>query len=203
MCDPVSIGLSALSGYMQYQGQQSAAKTQAAAYNAQAAAADRNAAIESKKQEQISDKYAQESRQLNARMRLARGSQAAATGASGVDMNSQSSLDILSGTYDQYNQDKINLLTNQRNDNFSSRVQESNFINDANASRTAANNVRSQAKASGIATILGTAASMYGIAQPWKSASTNRKNASTTKYSFDDDPLGYFSPTKNKYNVWG
>lgn len=174
MCaDPISMGLAAVSGYMQYQQIGAQAKAQQSTYNAQAAADEQNAKIEAKKQEQIADNYADQAKQINARMRLTRGTQAASSGASGIDMSKGSGLDILSGTYENYNSDKISLLNNQRTDNYNSRVVQSNYINSANANRTAASNVRSQAKAAQFGTILGTATSMYGINKDWTKTPNN------------------------------
>ena len=155
MCGWVA-GLTALGGLLQYRQQQAQANAQASMYRAQADAAQQNARIENRKQEA-----------LRARQRLAEGAQRAETGAAGLNF-AGSAMDILSSGYDAYNKDSMNLLMNQRNDNYSSRVAESNYINQANLSNAAAANVKRQAKMSGLATILGTAASVYGVAQPWK-----------------------------------
>lgn len=160
MCSVIA-GLTALSGAMTYKSQQDQAKQQAAAYRAQADADEQNAKIENRKQEQIADNYAQQQRQLRARQRLSEGQQRAAAGSTGLGF-SGSQLDILSSSIDAYKQDSMNLLTNQRNDNYSSRVQETNYLNSANANRTAASNVKKNARLQGISTILGTAASVYG-----------------------------------------
>lgn len=154
--------LAALGGVIQYKQQQDAADAQASAYRAQAQAAEQNAKIESRKQEQIADNYAQEASKLKARQRLAEGSQRAAVGSAGLDF-SGSQLDILSSGLSAYENDQLNLLSNQRNDNFASRVQQTNYINQARANRSAADNVESQAKLAGIGTILGTAASVVGL----------------------------------------
>lgn len=193
MCaDPITMGIAALSGYMQYQQVGAQAEAQQSAYNAQAAADEQNAKVEGKKQEQIADNYADKAKQINARMRIARGAQAAAAGAGGVDMSSGSSLDILSGTYENYNADKMSLLSNQRNDNFNSRVTESNFINSASANRTAGKNVRAQAKASQFATILGTATSMYGLSKDWA-------KTKTTASAFNYTPTWGEKTAQNQY----
>lgn len=154
--------LAALGGVIQYKQQQDAADAQASAYRAQAQAAEQNAKIESRKQEQIADNYAQEASKLKARQRLAEGSQRAAVGSAGLDF-SGSQLDILSSGLSAYENDQLNLLSNQRNDNYASRVQQVNFINQARANRSAADNVESQAKLAGIGTIIGTAASVVGL----------------------------------------
>ena len=166
MCGWVA-GLTALGGLLQYRQQQAQANAQASMYRAQADAAQQNARIENRKQEQIADNYAQQPEALSARPRLAEGAQRAETGAAGLNF-AGSAMDILSSGYDAYNKDSMNLLMNQRNDNYSSRVAESNYINQANQANASAANVKRQAKMSGLATILGTAASVYGVAQPWK-----------------------------------
>lgn len=179
MCSVIA-GLTALGGFFQYRAQQqqimAQANAQANMYRAQADAAAQNAKIENRKQEQIADNYAQQQAALRARRRIAEGAQRAETGAAGLNF-SGSSMDILGSGYDAYRQDAMNLLSNQRNDNYSSRVAESNYINQMNQSNAAASNVlssaRRQARMAGFSTILGTAASVYGAAQPWKNASAS------------------------------
>ena len=166
MCGWVA-GLTALGGLLQYRQQQAQANAQASMYRAQADTAQQNARIENRRQEQIADNYAQQQEALRARQRLAEGAQRAETGAAGLNF-AGSAMDILSSGYDAYNKDSMNLLMNQRNDNYSSRVAESNYINQANQANASAANVKRQAKMSGLATILGTAASVYGVTQPWK-----------------------------------
>lgn len=168
MCGWVA-GLTVLGGLFQYRQQQAQANAQASMYRAQADAAAQNARIENRKQEQIADNYAQQQEALRARHRLAMGAQRAETGAAGLNF-AGSAMDILSSGYDAYNKDAANLLMNQRNDNYSSRVAESNYINQANQANAAAGNVKRAARMAGFATILGTAASVYGAAQPWKNA---------------------------------
>lgn len=161
MCSVVA-GLTALGGVMNYQQQQAQASAQARAYGAQADAADQNARIEGRRQEQIADKYARESENLRQRQRIIAGQQRAQAGSAGLGM-AGSPLDILSSGMDAYNQDKMTLLSNQRNDSYNSRVAQSNYLNQAESYRSAADNTRSVAKTAGVATILGTAASIYGM----------------------------------------
>ena len=168
MCGWVA-GLTALGGLFQYRQQQAQAGAQASMYRAQADAAAQNARIENRRQEQIADNYAQQQEALRARRRLAAGALRAESGAAGLNF-AGSAMDILSSGDDAYRQDAMNLLMNQRNDNYTSRVSESNYVNEANRANAAAANVRRSARLGGLATILGTAASVYGAAQPWKSA---------------------------------
>ena len=156
------IGASALFGYQQLVQQ---ADTKAKAMRAQAEADEQNARIEGRKQEQIADNYAKEARDLRNRQRLAQGAQRAQAGAAGLGFGG-SQQDILSSSLDAYRQDQATLLTNQRNDNYNSRVVQTNYINDANQKRAAADNVVSQAKGQLVPTLLSTAASIAGAQTP-------------------------------------
>lgn len=177
MCSVIA-GLTALGGIFQYRQQQQQANAQAAMYRAQADAAEQNARIENRKQEQIADNYAAQADRLRSRRRLIEGSQRAQTGAAGLNFGG-SAMDILSSSNDAYQQDQMTLLSNQRNDNYNSRVAESNYEAQAANSRAAASNVKRAARWQGLSTILGTAASVYGVAQPWKSEGAAASGGST------------------------
>lgn len=137
-------------------------KAQEAAYKAQAEAAQQNANIVARQREQQAEAYAQKQGQLNDRMRLARGQALAAAGASGATGDG-SVADILSSSEEQYEQDSLNLLQNQRNDSWSSYVNQVNYLNQANAYNTAAKNAVKQGRQKMFSTILGNAASIYGV----------------------------------------
>mgnify|MGYP001161764350 FL=1 len=177
MCSVIA-GLTALGGIFQYRQQQQQANAQAAMYRAQADAAEQNARIENRKQEQIADNYAAQADKLRSRRRLIEGSQRAQTGAAGLNFGG-SAMDILSSSNDAYLQDQMTLLSNQRNDNYNSRVAESNYEAQAANDRTAASNIKRAAKWQGLSTILGTAASVYGVAQPWKDTRAAATSSST------------------------
>lgn len=203
MCSVIG-GLMALGGLMQYKQQQEQASAQASMQRAQAEAAEQNAHIERRKQEQIADAYAQKAADLRREHRLAQGRQRAQAGAAGVGMGG-SQLDILSSGLEAYGLDQYNLLSNQRNDNFSSRVQETNFINDANASRASAKNVERQARWQGLATILGTAASIYGAEQPWKKSTPQAASPvdfGTISTSLDHGYQYDWNSTTGKATLW-
>ncbi len=164
----------AAGGLFSYQQQKAQAENQAAqmraqanAQRAQAVMYDNAAKAEQHKQSQIADNYAQESAQLRDRRRAAQASAVAQAGSAGIGINGTSALDILTAGSEAYMQDRINLLNNQRNDNYNSRVAESGFINQGNAARTSARNLDAQASAvanvSPLPTILGTAAQIYGM----------------------------------------
>lgn len=192
MCSVIA-GLTAISGALTYKSQQDQAKQQAAAYRAQAEADEQNAKIENRKQEQIADNYAQQQRQLRARQRLSEGQQRAAAGSAGLGF-SGSQLDILSSSIDAYKQDSMNLLTNQRNDNYSSRVQETNYLNSASANRAAASNVKKNARLQGLSTILGTAASIYGAVGSSSSGNTGTGNTATAAAPVAKTQQTYYPP---------
>lgn len=156
MCS-VLAGLSAVAGALQYKANVDQADAQAEAYERQAAADRRNAELEQRKQEQVADNAVVRDRQLRQKQRLQAGQVRAAAGAAGISSDSGSPLDILSAGWDAYEQDKIMSLTEQRNQNFDLRVNESNYLNRANSYINAANNTRDAARATLIPTILGTA----------------------------------------------
>lgn len=194
MCS-VMAGLTALAGYSSYRSGQEQANAQAAAYRAQADAAERNAQIEGRKQEQIADNYAEQARQLQQRRRIIAGQQAAQAGSAGLSM-SGSALDILSAGYDAYNEDQMTLLGNQRNDNYNSRVAQSNYLNQAAGMRAAASNVKANARAQGMATILGTAASIYGMRDTfWKAPKSYSMGLGNRKAP------AYTAPAQQSYSM--
>ena len=118
-------------------------KSQQRAYEAQEQAARQNAAIVERQRSQQADAYAQKQSQLNDRMRLARGQAAAAAGAGGFTAEGSVN-DILESSYDAYQKDSLNLLTQQRNDSWSQYVNQVNYLNQASAYDAAALNVRKQ-----------------------------------------------------------
>jgi len=148
-----------LSAYGQYQQ----SRAQAAAYEAQAEAAYQNAKIQNKKSELLADQYAQKQRELDDRRRLVTGQQIAAAGASGISSNVGSPLDVYTASMDAWGQDTVNLLTNQRNDQWSNYVNEVNYRNQGNAAMANAKAAKQAGTIGAIGTLLGGAASMYGM----------------------------------------
>lgn len=187
MCT-VLAGLTALSGFMQYQSQKSAADAQAAAYRSQAEMAERNAKIENRKQEQIADNYAIQDRKLRDKAKLQQAQVRAAAGAAGISSAGGSPFDILSGSWDAYQQDKMISLSNQRNENYNSRVNQSNFEYQAASYRAAADNTKRVARMQGLATILGTATAIAG-----SGAFDKVGGSSSAGSSFTGTPGGSFS----------
>ncbi|BEU87823.1 hypothetical protein TAMA11512_12870 [Selenomonas sp. TAMA-11512] len=205
MCS-VMAGLTAIGGLLQYRQQREQGEAQAKMYEAQANAyryqadaAEQNARIENKKQESIADKYAQEATELRRRRRLAEGEQRAQTGAAGLSF-AGSSMDLLSASNEAYKEDQINLLTNQRYDNYASRIAESNYINQADQAHLSeanahgnARTVRKAAKWQGIGTLIGTAASIVGMSgggqSPYGTVSAKKDTISPFDF-FDTQPMG-------------
>lgn len=157
-----------LGAYGQYQQ----GKAQSAAYNAQAQAADQNAKIANRQQESIADAYAAKQTELRDRMRVAAGQQAATYGARGLDIGSGSALDVLAGTYEGYQKDTRDLLTNQRNDIWGKRVEENNYINQAGAARASASNASTAGTLGALTTLVSGAATTSAYADKWKKIKT-------------------------------
>ena len=93
-------------------------------------------------------------------MRLARGQALAAAGSSGLT-DSGSVSDILSSSEDAYRKDSMNLLQNQRNDAWSTYVNEVNYRNQASAYNAAAKNDKANGKMQMFSTLVGAAANAY------------------------------------------
>ena len=182
------IGLTALQGFSQYSSQRAQYKAQAQAYDAQAKAAQQNARIQERQREQVADQYALRQKQLDDKRRLILGQQAASAGASGLD-GVGSALDAGAAAIDQWRSDSMNLLGNQRRDTLSVYQNQVNYENQANAARTAASNIRSQARAAAFATILGTAASMYGAYKTYGNAAKEpvSKQGNAVNYASESD----------------
>lgn len=189
MCSLVA-GLMGASALLGYQQQVKQADNQASALRAQADAEEQNARIEGRKQEQIADNYAQEAKNLRSRQRLAQGAQRAQAGAAGIDF-SGSQQDLLSSSLQTYRDDQATLLANQRNDNYNSRVTQTNYLNAAAQNRAAANNVEDSARGQLLPTLLSTATSIAGL-----QGSTASTGASSTTNSISSGSIG------NATRVW-
>lgn len=206
MCS-VTAALIGLSGASQIAATRQQTKAQVAAYNAQAEAASQNARIADKQREQLSDKYLEEQKQLDNRRRLAIGQHAAEAGASGFT-NTGSVQDMDASTIDQWRNDSMNLLGNQRNDTKSAYINQVNYINQANAAKASAQNARAQGRAAMFGTILSTAASMYGSIKNTGSVGTSGSSGTTITSPGVDlyngkASLATRSWTQNKGYTWG
>ena len=162
MCS-LTLALTGLTTGLQVAGQYQQSRAQAAAYEAQAQAAYQNAKIQNKKGEIMAEQYAQQQRDLDARRRLVTGQQTAAAGASGISSTVGSPLDVYTSSMDAWGRDTINLLNNQRNDEWSNYVQEVNYRNQGNAARANAKAAKQAGNLAMAGTILGAASSMYGM----------------------------------------
>ena len=180
-------------------------KSQQRAYEAQEQAARQNAAIIDRQRSQQADAYAQKQSQLNDRMKLVRGQAAAAAGAGGFTATGSVN-DILDSSYDAYQKDSLNLLSQQRNDSWSAYVNQVNYLNQANAYDSAARQVRKQGHQKIFGTLLGAAATAYG--QGWiggkgSGAGTSSWANSTMNFyptqQHMADPFADFSSYKTRY----
>jgi len=162
--------------------------------------------MEERRQEQIADQYGEEQRRLRARQRLAEGQLRAQAGASGLDL-SGSMMDILSSGQEAYDQDKLTLLNNQRNDNYDSRVTQTNYLNEGKNNRAAAANVQEDArrqiaaldsKSSALkwGTILGTASSLAG-----SFLSGGSSGSSSSGWGSKGNPYTYKGLTGSSWNA--
>lgn len=152
-------------------GQHQEAKQQQAMYQAQAQAAQQNAAIISKQREQQAEAYAQKQSKLNDKLKIARGQALATAGASGLTADG-SVLDAIGSMEDEHKQDSMNLLQNQRNDSWGAYVNEVNARNQANAYSAAAANAKAAGRRKMLGTLIGGAASIYGLNGKGKSDTT-------------------------------
>ena len=180
-------------------------KSQQRAYEAQEQAARQNAAIVDRQRSQQADAYAQKQSQLNDRMKLVRGQAAAAAGAGGFTATGSVN-DILDSSYDAYQKDSLNLLSQQRNDSWSAYVNQVNYLNQASAYDSAARQVRKQGHQKIFGTLLGAAATAYG--QGWiggkgSGAGTSSWANSTMNFyptqQHMADPFADFSSYKTRY----
>lgn len=162
MCS-VALGLMAAQTGLQLYGQNAQYHAQKAQYEAQQKQATLNAAIESHKQENLAENYAQKQKQLQSKYNVAVGRARAAAGASGLT-GEGSVADVLDSSYEAYKQDSQNLLSSQRQDSWASYVNQVNYQNEANAYNQAKHQAKANRNFGYFNTILGAAASMYGQA---------------------------------------
>ena len=188
MCGvPAMMAAQLAQGIMQYKQVKQESKAKAAMYQQQALAAEQNAKISELRQDQIADKYANDQRKLDDRMRLMAGQTAAQAGASNMTLTG-SPLDILISSYGTYQDDSNQLLQNQRNDERSELFNQYNYENQAAGYKASAENAKTQGKLAGIATLLSTASSMYGIKHEYAGAKKPAAESPGTNYTFGYKP---------------
>lgn len=177
----------AVQGIMQYKQIKQETNAKVAMYRQQEQAAEQNAKISELRQDQIADKYANDQRKLDDRMRLMAGQTAAQAGSSNMTLTG-SPLDILISSYGTYQDDSSQLLQNQRNDERSELFNQYNYENQAEGYKASAENAKAQGKLAGIATLLSTASSMYGIKHEYAGAKKPAAESSGADYTFDYKP---------------
>ena len=162
MCS-VALALTGLTTGLQVAGQYQQSRAQAAAYEAQAQAAFQNARIQNKKGELMAEQYAQRHRDLDAKRRLVTGQQTAAAGAAGISGAVGSPLDVYTASMEAWGQDTVNLLNNQRNDEWNNYTGEVNYRNQGYAAEANAKAAKRAGNIGIAGTLLGAAASIYGM----------------------------------------
>lgn len=198
MCT-VMAGIAALTGIMQMRANSQQAKAQSAYYTAMARQNEQNAKIAENQRSQIADRYYQEQKALDARRRILIGQHAASAGASGLT-NEGSVLNADSAAYDQWKESSMNLLWNQRVSTHDAWINQANYMNQVYANKASAANARSQGKIAGLATLIGTAASVYTGIKDFSSGKISTEKAEPqyrTGYTGDmqGGTLSYGSPT--------
>lgn len=183
MCNPIALMAGQLVTTLWGQHQQ--AKAQTAMYNAQAQAAEANARISDRRQQDIANQALQERDKMDDKMRLIAGQNTAETGATGLSM-SGSPLQLMSSSYDEYNQDINNWETSKNNSIYNEYLNGVNYRNEANSARAAAANAKTQGRMQMLGTILSGASSIYGLKQQYAGSSASAKNYKTV-YGGDTD----------------
>lgn len=194
---------------IQAKNQENQLRAQMDTYYQQANAAEQNAKTNERKGEQIAEQYAQQQQKLNDHRKLVRGQIAAEQGAAGVT-GIGSGLDILSASNQQYINDSMNLLQNQRNDTYDNYVQTVNYRNQANSYRasgdnakSAINSLKSQTRLSNIGTILGTASSIYGMSGTRSADTATGTTAGGYTYTGSDSMPHYSASNRNGFTTLG
>ncbi len=193
-------GIAALTGLMQYRAQKQNAAAQADYYRAVADQNKINAKIAEQQRSQLADNYAKQQKQLDDRRRILTAENNASAGASGLN-GTGSVLDANASAYDEWKESSMNLLWNQRVATHDAWVQQANYMNQASANMAAASNVKKQARLAGLATLIGTAASVYSGVKDFSSSRTNTESTGEAQYrtgytgDLQSGTLSYGSPT--------
>jgi len=170
MCDPVAMGVAmgAQAG-MQIFGQQAQAKAQrqAAEYNAKVAENNARLAEENVRREQLSNAQAEQQQRTKTASLI--GSERAALAASGVDVNSGTSVDIQASTAKTGFEDLLTIRENSLAKQRAFHQQATDFTNKASMDRATGKNAQLQANIQGVTTVLdaGTKYASVGMSQGW------------------------------------
>lgn len=167
MCEPVSaiMALTAISGAMTIMGQQQAAKAQQAAANYNAEVAKNNATIAEKnvRQQQLEGMRQEEAQRLKTANLL--GTQKSAFGASGVDLNVGSAVDVQASTAFYGQEDLLSIRAGVQAQEDRLHQQATDFTNQAQMSIAEGKNARRAANIQSVGTAIGTLTSMASFGQ--------------------------------------
>ena len=167
MCEPVSamLALTAISGAMTIRGQQQQAKAQQAAANYNAEVAKNNATIAEKnvRQQQLEGMRQEEAQRLKTANLL--GTQKASYGASGVDLNVGSAVDVQASTAFYGQEDILSIRAGVKAQEDRLHQQATDFTNQAQMSIAEGKNARRAANLQSVGTAVGTLTNMVSIGQ--------------------------------------
>lgn len=167
MCEfaTIMMGAMALNGAMTIMGQQQAAKAQQAAANYNAEVARNNATIAEKnvRQQQLEGARQEEAQRLKTANLL--GSQKAAFGASGVDMNVGSAVDVQASTAFYGQEDLLSIRAGVKAQEDRLHQQATDFTNQAQMSIAEGKNARRAANIQSVGTAIGALTQMASFGQ--------------------------------------
>lgn len=129
-------------------------RAQSAAYQNQANAADQNAKIAERQAVTAAQNGAQEEKEMRRRGAATIGAQKTAFAASGIDSGSGSATDVINDTSSQNELDALAIRKNSANQVWGYQADQTNYKNQASASRTAAKNARTAGNLNAFGTLL-------------------------------------------------
>ncbi len=190
----LTTGLSAVGTYQQSRAQASALEAQSVAAQNAADAAYQNAEIERKKGEIEAENDAKEERRLRNKAALIEGQNKAAAGAYGISSYVGSPLDVYLSSEDELQNDLITALQNQRDKQWGSITNVTNFNNQGHAYTAQAHNYQAQADATRDAGLFDTGLTILGGAS-YMSGMKTGSNKTNTKTWVGNVPLSVHKKT--------
>ncbi|CAJ0600728.1 unnamed protein product, partial [Cylicocyclus nassatus] len=212
MCSPTAamVGVQVLKGYKDAKQINDQYVAQRRMYEAQERAVRQNSEIVKKANERVAENYARDQKKLNDRLKLVRGQQAAAAGASGISGNSGSLLDAASAANDEWRDASFDLLRKQREDTWANFVQAANYDAQANIYDSLEEQNKAARKKAMLGSIIGSAFSIYGAATGQSLANTvsglfggGTNNNSNTGGFYTATPNGTISLYGTNTNNYG
>lgn len=203
-------GAMLVSSYLQMSDQRRRANEQAVAQDRQLKheqeQAEMNAKLQAKKSEQLAEAYARKQKEINERMKLTQGANAASAGASGVSSTTGSAWDLAEASEEQYRQASKDLLQNQRNDIFGMNLEEYNLRKSAENIQNIRDLQRKQYRRNmrweNFSSMLSTAASIKGYRARHKVMEPATSGDSIYNPFMDNRSIKGVYNTGRDYSVW-